>query len=261
MEKQNDYQNIESEEEVLLREPVNETMVNTRLKKRTEKQTKRNVLLTIIGTIILLVVLILFGIPLLVNFSLLVERSDNESSTQQNEKTVFIAPPLLDPLFEATNSATTTVTGTAGKRQKVKLFVNNEAAGETSTNEKGEFRFRTVKLDSEENLIKAQAIDGTNKSKFSNQLTVMYKKDPPKLDISYPSSDQSFSGTNNPIVIKGITDQQAKVTVNGFWAIMDSEGNFEYTANLNAGDNTFKITSIDQAGNKAEKELKISYSP
>jgi outer membrane lipopolysaccharide assembly protein LptE/RlpB len=48
--------------------------------------------------------------------------------------------------------------------------------------------------------------------------------------------------------------------VNGFWAVVDDNNNFSYTLPLQSGDNQIKIVAIDQAGNKAEKDLKVNFS-
>ena len=79
--------------------------------------------------------------------------------------------------------------------------------------------------------------------------------------MTAPDNDQKFEGTDTPIRISGKTDEKAKITVNGFWAIVDSNGNFTYTMQLQAGDNQIIVVSSDIAGNKTEKDLKVSYSP
>ena len=59
----------------------------------------------------------------------------------------------------------------------------------------------------------------------------------------------------------GKTDSGVRITVNGFWAVIDENNNFSYSLPLQDGDNAIKVVAQDQAGNKAEKEIKVTYSP
>ena len=48
--------------------------------------------------------------------------------------------------------------------------------------------------------------------------------------------------------------------MNEFWAIVDAGGNFSYTLPLQNGENTIKVVATDEAGNKTEYEVKVTYS-
>jgi bacillopeptidase F len=98
-------------------------------------------------------------------------------------------------------------------------------------------------------------------SEFSNVLTVAFKSAPPSLNLDSPSDGQSFSKDQNTATVKGVTDPDVKVTVNGFWAITDSQGNFSYDLPLQNGDNKITVIATDMAGNKNEKDIKVTYSP
>ena len=98
-------------------------------------------------------------------------------------------------------------------------------------------------------------------SDFSNTIITAFKNAPPSLSLNSPTDGQSFSKDQNIASIKGATDTDAKVTINGFWAITDSNGNFSYSLPLQNGENKIRVEAIDIAGNKAIKEIKIIYSP
>ncbi|MBI2443500.1 MAG: hypothetical protein HYV40_06395, partial [Candidatus Levybacteria bacterium] len=77
-----------------------------------------------------------------------------------------------------------------------------------------------------------------------------------------PADGQSFNGGDNrTITVSGKTTDDAKVTVNGFWAVMQPDGMFRYRLTLQDGENQIKIVSTDEANNKTEKSLKVTYAP
>ena len=61
-------------------------------------------ILSIIGIAIILFLLFRFGIDALVNFSVFISGSKNQTTTQNNQIN-YVATPILNPLFQATNSA------------------------------------------------------------------------------------------------------------------------------------------------------------
>ena len=70
-----------------------------------------------------------------------------------------------------------------------------------------------------------------------------------------------FEKDQSTVKVLGKTDPGVRVTVNGFWAVIDENNNFSYNLPLQNGENMIKIEAIDQAGNKTEKEIKVTYSP
>ena len=192
------------------------------------------------------------------NLSIFLSGSQNTETKIQNA--VFIAPPVLDFFPEATASANITVSGIASKKQTVNLYINDELTNTAGADNNGKFVFKEV-LNPGENTVKTKAVVNNKESDFSNILTISFKNAPPSLNITSPSDNQSFSKDQNTAVIKGTTDADVKVIVNGFWAIVDDSGNFSYTLSLQNGDNHIKIVATDPAGNKNEKEVKVNYSP
>lgn len=233
-------------------------MQRSRLSKRVEQKTKKNLALSILGIILVVLIAFKLGIPFLVNLSLFMSGSQAKEETKiQNPS--FIAPPVLDSFPQATSSANIVISGIASKKQKVNLYINDNLVNTTITGDNGKFSFKeTIKPG--ENTIKAKAVIDEKESDFSNFLTTAFKSAPPSLNISSPSDNQSFSKDQNVAEIKGTTDPDAKITINGLWAITDSSGNFSYSFPLQNGDNKIKIAAEDMAGNKTEKEIKVNYS-
>jgi hypothetical protein len=234
-------------------------MIRSRLSKRLEQKTKKNLALSVFGIIVIIVLVFKFGIPALANISLFLSGSQNKNETNiQNPS--FIAPPVLDSFPEATSSADIIISGIASKKQTVDLYINDDLIDTLKAEDDGKFLFKeTIKPG--ENTIKAKAIVDNKESDFSNIITTSYKSAPPSLTVSSPSNDQSFPKDQNVAEVKGTTDADVKVTVNGFWAITDDNGNYRYSLPLQNGENKIKVIATDIAGNKNELELKVTYSP
>ncbi|OGH24867.1 MAG: hypothetical protein A3B47_02015 [Candidatus Levybacteria bacterium RIFCSPLOWO2_01_FULL_39_24] len=235
-------------------------MVRSRLSRRLEQKTKKNLVLSILGIVLIILLIFKFGIPFLANLSLFLSGSRTNQEQFQNQNPIFIAPPILNSLPQATASANIIISGFSAKNQTISLYINGNPVDETKTKDDGSFSFKKA-ISTGENIIKTKAIENDKESDYSQSLTIILKKAPPFLNISSPSDNQSFSKDQNSANIKGTTDTDVKVTVNGFWAITDDNGNFSYSLPLQNGENKIKITATDLAGNKNEKELKVTYSP
>lgn len=234
-------------------------MVRSRLSKRMEQKTKKNLALSVLGIVLIVLLVFKFGIPLLVNLSLFLSGSHNKEETRiQNSS--FIAPPVLDSFPQATASANIIISGVASKKQTVNLYINDDLTDTAKAGDDGRFSFKET-IRPGENTIKAKAVVNEKESDFSNAVITAFKNASPSLSVSSPADGQSFSKDQNIVEIKGTTDIDVKVTVNGFWAITDDSGNFSYSLPIQNGENKIKIISVDIAGNKTEKEIKVNYSP
>lgn len=234
--------------------------MQSRLHRRFEQQSKKRFYLTIFGIIVILFLVVRFGVPLLINLSLFLNRGKGNGTQVQQSGMQFVAVPSLNGTFPATNSATIAISGTAAAKQQVKLYVNDSFIDTTDANDDGSFSFPNVSLQEGNNAIKVKAKQGNNESDFSDITTVMYKNSAPNLTITSPSDGQAFAKDQSTIPVMGKTDPDVKVTVNDFWAIIDANGNYSYNLHLQNGDNQIKVDAIDAAGNKTEKIIKVTYS-
>ncbi|HSX40329.1 MAG TPA: hypothetical protein VLF68_01825 [Candidatus Saccharimonadales bacterium] len=235
---------------------------DSRLSRSRERKSKQTLFLTLFGIIVFLVLLFKFGIPFLVNLSLFFSGAKQTATSHKNSLT-FVAPPILNPTFTATNTAQISVSGTVSNgKEDVELFINGNKKDTVTAKDDGTFKFDNVSLQDGSNDIKAKAKTTDNKeSDFSDSLTIALVKKAPTLSVDAPSDGQTFSKDNNNIQVNGKTDPDMKVTVNGFWAIVDSSGNYKYMLTLQKGDNQIKVVATDQAGNTAEKSIKVIYNP
>lgn len=220
----------------------------------------RNILLSVGGIIIIIIFLIFFGIPFLINLSLFSENFRNTSDTETADKrSITLAPPVIDQLPSAIKDNKIDITGYALAADKVYLYLNDKMVEETVTDDESKYSFRKIILKEGANIIKTKSSSGTNsQSGFSRSITIVYKKNPPVLELNSPADNIEIQENQpNRIEIKGKTDSDARVTINDFWAIVDDEGNFSYLFNLQKGENKMKIKAIDEAGNITEKEIKV----
>lgn len=232
-------------------------MARSRLNKHLQEQSVRNLLLGIGGIVIIFIMLFIFGPDLLINFSLLVKKSSGTDDMKKQELT-YVAPPVLNPMNEATKSATIIVSGYAGEKQEIRLYVNGKQAGKKQVDKDKQFSFSGVKLQKGTNEIKAKAVtDKDKESDYSEAVTITYIDEPPTLDISFPQDGQTISKDNRNIKLQGKTNEGVKVTVNDFWAISKDDGSFSYSLSLQDGENTIRIKATDAAGNETTKEIKV----
>ena len=104
--------------------------------------------------------------------------------------------------------------------------------------------------------LKAQTQDGKNK-KTTDTFTVLYKPEKPKLEISEPSDR---STVNNPeVTVKGKTDKEVYIRVNGLPVVVNAQGDFDATVRLKEGENTIAVDAEDVAGNFETKTLVVTY--
>lgn len=234
-------------------------MRKSRLSQRTEKRTKKTIILTTVGIVVILFLLIRFGTTVLIGFSILLAGKDSASPAVSNSSVNFVPAPVLNSLPVATNSAQVVITGQGESNETIKLYINNSLTDTASTDNNGKFSF-SENLQTGSNQIEATALKNNKTSAYSDTVTVTYNNTPPTLTVNTPSDGQSFSKDQNTALVTGKTDPNVTVTVNGFWAVIDENNNFSYNLPLQNGDNQIKIIATDQAGNKTEKDIKVTYS-
>ncbi len=234
---------------------------NPRQENIARKNYLRNIILSVSGILIIIIFLIFFGIPFLINLSLFSQNfRDANDLNDTDKKVITLAPPIIDQLPTAVKENKIDITGYALAADKVNLYLNNKIVEETVTDEDGKFAFRKIVLREGKNIIKAKSQKSTDtESGFTREISVIYKKNPPALQIESPADNTEVEENKpNRLEVRGKTDPDSRVTINDFWAIVDDEGNFSYLYNLTQGENKLKIKAIDEAGNITEKEIKIT---
>lgn len=230
----------------------------SRLDEISRRRSERNIIIILGGIIGLIVLFFFYGIPLLINFSLMVEKLKGNSDTEIAVNALsYIAPPTLDAVKEATNSARLNVRGSALPNETIKLYVNGKYLDQAKTGEDKIFIFKDISLNEGDNDIKAKAVISDKESNYSENIHIVYINKEPKLEINLPQDNQSISNSDGRVKVEGKTDPSVRVTVNNYWAIVETDGSFSYWLRVQKGDNTIQVVATDAAGNRTEKQVKV----
>ncbi len=236
------------------------TSHKSRMRRTLERQSKRNILLMGLAIIIIIGAVIMYGQIIVIDLSLLLGTTKKATTLPTDTGSVsYIAPPVLNPVLSATNSATALFSGQITNADQVKLYINDELTDVAKPNADHTFNFSDIKLKEGNNMIKAVAWLKDKKSSDSNTLSVTYLKDPPNLTIDQPNDGDSFHGPS-VLMIKGKTDPDDSVTINGTLVITKNDGSFNFEITLHNDENEIKVKATDNAGNSTEKIIKVSYS-
>lgn len=231
----------------------------SRLKTKEEEEiTKKTIFLGVI-TILIFVALLVFGLPMLIRLSIILGEARVQKAKEVKGKVIPPPQPRLILPFEATNSATISLSGYSEKGLEVDLLKNDVSLDKTQANENGEFSFDNVELDTGDNQFGAVAIsqDGVS-SDPSKPIDIIYDNQAPEITMLNPSEDK-LSVDYADFDVAGKTDVGASVTVNGRIASVDDEGKFKIKFQLNAGKNDLEIISTDLARNQTKKTIEITY--
>lgn len=232
----------------------------SRLNRKTEEQvTKKTVFLGFI-TIFLSVLILVFGLPLLIKFSVFLGSGKAKKVDQTETKELPpLAPRLIIP-YEATNSSQIKISGSAEPKVTVELFNGEMSIGKTEVTTDGDFVFNNVSLSEGDNGFNAVAsTDEAGSGDGSKTIKVIYDKTPPNLELSNPS-EESLTVDSADFDIVGKTEVGASVSINNRIAPVDNDGNFKRKWQLNMGKNELEVISTDLAGNQTRKIISITYS-
>lgn len=211
------------------------------------------------GMLALVAFLFVFGLKTLVGFSLLVDRIRG-TAPQQQQAQELILPPVLDPLPEATNSASLTITGKSDPGAKIVLYIDEEESTTLLVENDGTFSL-TKKLAEGDHTVSAKAKNDKDAvSDLSNVVTVAIKRTKPELTITNPQDGERIVGDSNMLVVKGKTASDNTVTVNDRLAVVSNDGSFSYTYSLSEGENNLHIVVTDPAGNQEIADRRATYS-
>jgi len=224
-----------------------------------EQKQKRRLAIAIVGSISILVFFSLFGLKILVGFSLLVDKLRGNSPTQQTASDIIL-PPILDPIANATNSSTLIINGSAQAELSIMLFVDDEESEKSTVSNNGTFSLAVDNLTEGTKHISAKVSDSKgNVSDLSNVLTVFIKKKPPILELAAPEDKSTLNGDDNKVIIEGKTEDDTSITVNDRIIVVSGDNSFTYKYPLNEGENKLKIVARDAAGNTTTVEKSVTY--
>jgi len=234
----------------------------SRLRRKEEARSLRQAIFFGTLTVVLALGLVFLGIPVLIRMAIFLGELRSSSLPVETKDVLPPAPPRLRPLLEATNSAQIIVQGFAEPGSTVEVLLGGISTKKIIAEDDGAFKASGITLTLGRNEIIVTATDEAgNTSQESGKINIDYDETPPELEVSEPADGATLFGEENKITIKGKTEEKTTVTVNDRFVIVDSGGNFEYPFTLDEGENTILVVATDKAGNKTEKEIKVTYSP
>ena len=155
-------------------------MIHSRLDRLEEKREKKLLYFALGGIIFIVLFVAIFGIKMLVQFSLLVDRA--RGGTPIEKASTLILAPALDELPIATFSGTLKLTGKAEPKLSLTLFINDFEAKNIIVPQSGIFSIENVTVKDGTNSFRVQLKDSAgNKSELSNEVTTLIKKTAPIL--------------------------------------------------------------------------------
>ncbi|HCM82355.1 TPA: hypothetical protein DIS60_03240 [Patescibacteria group bacterium] len=235
-------------------------MVRSRLRNYQDRKERRQIFLTLGGIIGIFLFLALFGVKMLVGFSLFVDKLRGSTPTNQQQTQEILLPPQLDTLPAAVNTEEIRISGRTKGDVTILLYVNEQQTDKTKPEKDGTFVFPNVKIKEGFNTISAKAIDEKNNtSDLSDVLTIQVKKSKPTLDITSPSENAEISGEKQMATITGKTESDNTVSVNERFVVVKSDGSFSYDLPLKDGEQIITIIAKDLAGNETKAERKVTY--
>ena len=237
-------------------------MVHSRMSRFEEKTARHRIAIGLIGSLTILVFLAVFGLKLLIGFSVLVDRIRGGSSPSTSTQQSILLPPVLNSLPEATNSATITISGTAQSKDQVILYVNNAEYKRITVPDTGTFQFSDIAVDEGTVTASAKILDSKqNASDLSNVITTVIDRTPPKLTVDAPADNTTINDGTHKVLVTGKTDQDMNLTISGRIVVIKSDGSFSYSMPLSDGANKLEIVSTDTAGNSTKVERNVTYQP
>lgn len=197
------------------------------------------------------------GVPLLANLGNTNSNLNQQLGTADN---VAPAPPILNSVPNQTNQQPLRLTGSAESGATISVMINGEEKLSTIVDGQGLFEGE-VELANGQNAMIATARDAAgNTSRESKEVIVVYDATPPSLVLLQNIPDTTDEAT---LTVSGKTEPGAKVAVNQRRSIVNSEGVFNSTINLEEGQNSIEIISTDAAGNEnvIKRNITRSTSP
>lgn len=173
-----------------------------------------------------------------------------------------IAPqvPLLSSPVNATNSATISINGFGEAKSDIVIVLNGDKAAQEKIQDDGSFSI-PIELTDGENSLSAYTIDEAgNESVESQGYRIVLDTTAPQLDFETPVDGQQFEQrVNQTIPVKGRTENNATVYINGRLVRANSEGLFSSQVQLKEGENRLEFKAIDSAGNVTETSLLVKF--
>ncbi len=199
-----------------------------------------------------------FGLNFLINIGVWFNGLVSNEPEEVQARDEFFGTLFVNNPPAATNSASLIISGNTTEFDTVTFIINDEEVKEAQVLNADSFTEKIGALKPGSNTVQVIATATKQKqTKESDVFTIKYINTKPKIEISEPANGAEI--TKDEIVIKGSTDKNNSVEIDGAPVVVSATGTFEEEVRLKDGENLIEILAIDEAGNEEKIELKIIY--
>ncbi|MDO8571012.1 MAG: hypothetical protein Q7R97_05520 [Candidatus Daviesbacteria bacterium] len=233
------------------------------LTRRIERKSKKRLFFTFLIILILLYSFFTWFFPTLIgNLTFINKLKEQPKKVIPVSENTTLAPPVFNIPFDATNSSAIIIRGYSAPEKQVEIYIDDNLSDTIKVNKDGSFISSKLYLNLGTSNIYGKTIDDQGvKSLPSKTIRILYSNEKPKLDVSEPSDNQTINGGDKKIKVSGKTDPDNTVTINGSRVIVNNDGNFSQTLEINEGDNNIVISSTNSTGNSTQIGRKVTYQP
>lgn len=181
-------------------------------------------------------------------------KSNEEQNIKAPPPPYFYSPPTI------TNQKQILLKGAAEPGNKILLYVNGPLVDSTIADSGGNFTFNVKNLIEGKNTIYARTEDSKkNLSEKSQIIELVYDNQKPEIKIFEPKDKSVVKNLNQRVLVTGWVSEKAEVRINEKLAILKSDNTFELLLGVKEGEVEINVEAIDEAGNKSEEKIKITY--
>jgi hypothetical protein len=177
----------------------------------------------------------------------------------KQEDTIPPQIPIISSPPEATDQEKVKLTGFGEAESRVAVVVNGEEMARVAIDDQGNFSY-TLELTEGENLISLHGVDEADNESRTRDFVIVLDTEMPSLAFEDLDEGRQIVGRDNQNMnIRGETEPNSQLTLNERSVFVRSDGTFTAQFYLVEGDNTLKFMVVDQAGNRTEREVRVSF--
>ncbi len=203
----------------------------------------------------------IFGVKLLIGFSVFVDtiRGSSPTPASQNTKQVLFHP-TLDPLPVASFSSTLRVGGSGTAGNTVTMYDGGKEIKKTVIAGNGVYTMQLPTLKDGTHVLTVKMSDSKgNTSDPTPDISIRIKTTKPELTIETPEDNANINSESNFISVSGKTESDTTIAINGRIAVIKPDNTFSYSYPLSEGENKLTIVATDIAGNSLSEVRTVTY--
>jgi len=234
------------------------SFASSRLTKREKSKIQKQTFYFIFFGIAILLLFIFLIMPNLIRLFFAI--IDKDSPVIDKDTVPPQAPVLSSNPVEATFSASLNLKGFAEPKSKVVFLVNSVKGAEIVVSDDGQFEHELELVDGQNELSIFSIDDAGNESLKTRSYLINRDSEAPILEIEEPKDGSVIElKKNRTTTIKGKTEAEAKVFINGRLILADKEGNFSTNYYLGEGKNELEFKAIDKATNETQRKIEVEF--